>query len=294
MERRKFTSLLTLSAMAMQIGNLKSLENWSQSLKGSALTPTLFIGHGSPMNAIEKNEFVQGFQDTAMGLPEIQAILVISAHWLTNGTAVTAMEKPKTIHDFGGFPPELFAQQYPAPGSPELAQEIKNLIQDTPIHLDHEWGLDHGTWTILKHFYPAANIPVVQFSIDYRQPLSYHFNLAKQLSSLRKKGVLIIGSGNIVHNLRAVDFSKINEVGYGYEWAHEARAYVNNCIRTENFKALQEIEQGPAALQMAIPTPDHYIPLLYILGLKNKEEELQFFNDKLLAGSLSMTSLKIG
>lgn len=278
----------------MQIGNLKSLENWSQSLKGSALTPTLFIGHGSPMNAIEKNEFVLGFQDTAMGLPEIQAILVISAHWLTNGTAVTAMEKPKTIHDFGGFPPELFAQQYPAPGSPELAQEIKNLIPDTPIHLDHEWGLDHGTWTILKHFYPAANIPVVQFSIDYRQPLSYHFNLAKQLSSLRKKGVLIIGSGNIVHNLRAVDFSKINEVGYGYEWAHEARAYVNNCIRTENFKALQEIEQGPAALQMAIPTPDHYIPLLYILGLKNKEEELQFFNDKLLAGSLSMTSLKIG
>lgn len=294
MERRKFTSLLTLSAMAMQIGNLKSLENWSQSLKGSALTPTLFIGHGSPMNAIEKNEFVQGFQKTASSLPEIQAILVISAHWLTNGTAVTAMDKPKTIHDFGGFPPELFAQQYPAPGSPELAQEIKNLIPDTHIHLDHEWGLDHGTWTILKHFYPEANIPVVQFSIDYRQPLSYHFNLAKQLAELRKKGVLIIGSGNIVHNLRAVDFSKINEVGYGYEWAQEARAYVNNCILTENFEALQKIEKGPHALQLAIPTPDHYIPLLYILGLKNKDEELQFFNDQLLAGSLSMTSLKIG
>ena len=278
----------------MQIGNLKSLEYWSHTLKGSELTPSLFVGHGSPMNAIEKNEFVQGFLDTASELPEIQAILVISAHWLTKGTAVTAMGNPKTIHDFGGFPPELFAQQYPAPGSPQLAKEIKDLLINTPIHLDHEWGLDHGTWIILKHFYPNAAIPVVQFSIDYSQPLSYHFELAKQLISLRKKGVLIIGSGNIVHNLRAVDFSKINEVGYGYEWAHEARAYVNNCIRTENFKALQEIEQGPAALQMAIPTPDHYIPLLYILGLKNKDEELHFFNDKLLGGSLSMTSLKIG
>ena len=294
MERRKFASLLTLSAMAMQIGNLKSLENWSQSLKGSALTPTLFIGHGSPMNAIEENQFVSGFRTAAQKLPEIQAILVISAHWLTNGTAVTAMEKPKTIHDFGGFPAELFAQQYPAPGSPKLAQEVKALIPNTPIHLDHDWGLDHGTWTILKHFYPEANIPVVQFSIDYRQPLSYHFNLAKQLAELRKKGVLIIGSGNIVHNLRAVDFSKINEVGYGYEWAHEARKFVNDCILKEDYQALQDLKSAPKALQLAIPTPDHYIPLLYILGLKNGAEKVQLFNDELLAGSLSMTSLQIG
>ncbi len=294
MERRKFTSLLTLSAMAMQIGNLKSLEKWSQTLKGTKLTPALFVGHGSPINAIEENQFVAGFRTTAQKLPEIQAILVISAHWLTNGTAVTAMEKPKTIHDFGGFPAELFAQKYPAPGSPKLAQEIKALIPNTPIHLDHDWGLDHGTWTILKHFYPQANIPVVQFSIDYRKPLSYHFELALQLRSLREKGVLIIGSGNIVHNLGAVDFSKINEVGYGYEWAHEARKFVNDCIIKEDYQALQNLKSAPKALQLAIPTPDHYIPLLYILGLKNGAEKVQLFNDELLAGSLSMTSLQIG
>ncbi len=294
MKRRDFTTLLTLSAMAMPIGNLKSLENWSQTLQGSSLTPSLFIGHGSPMNAIEENEFVQGFRTAAAKLPEIQAILVISAHWLTNGTAVTAMEKPKTIHDFGGFPAELFAQQYPAPGSPTLAQEIKDLMHETPVLLDNDWGLDHGTWTLLKHLYPEAKIPVVQFSIDYKQPLSYHFELAQALQALRKKGVLIIGSGNIVHNLRAVDFSKINEVGYGYEWAHEARAFVNQSIRTGNFKALMNLEAAPIAMKMAVPTPDHYIPLLYILGLKNEKEELSFFNDKLLAGSLSMTSLQIG
>jgi 4,5-DOPA dioxygenase extradiol len=178
--------------------------------------------------------------------------------------------------------------------SPTLAQEIKDLMHETPVHLDNDWGLDHGTWTVLKHLYPEANIPVVQFSIDYKQPLSYHFELAQALQALRKKGVLIIGSGNIVHNLRAVDFSKINEVGYGYEWAHEARAFVNQAIRTENFKALMNLEAAPIAMKMAVPTPDHYIPLLYILGLKNEKEELSFFNDKLLAGSLSMTSLQIG
>ena len=187
MKRRDFTTLLTLSAMAMPIGNLKSLENWSQTLQGSSLTPSLFIGHGSPMNAIEENEFVQGFRTAAAKLPEIQAILVISAHWLTNGTAVTAMKKPKTIHDFGGFPTELFAQQYPAPGSPTLAQEIKDLMHETPVLLDNDWGLDHGTWTVLKHLYPEAKIPVVQFSIDYKQPLSYHFELAQALQALRKK-----------------------------------------------------------------------------------------------------------
>jgi 4,5-DOPA dioxygenase extradiol len=204
------------------------------------------------------------------------------------------MEKPKTIHDFGGFPAELFTQQYPAPGSPTLAQEIKDLMHEIPVHLDNDWGLDHGTWTVLKHLYPEANIPVVQFSIDYKQPLSYHFELAQALQALRKKGVLIIGSGNIVHNLRAVDFSKINEVGYGYEWAHEARAFVNQAIRTGNFKTLMNLEAAPIAMKMAVPTPDHYIPLLYILGLKNEKEDLSFFNDKLLAGSLSMTSLQIG
>lgn len=293
MQRRKFTSLLTLSALAMSIGDLKSLAKWSSTLKGSSKTPALFVGHGSPMNAIEENQFVQGFRNVAKSLPEIQAILVVSAHWLTKGTAVTAMENPKTIHDFGGFPPELFAQQYPAKGSPELANEIKELVKQTEVHLDNDWGLDHGSWTILKHFYPEANIPVVQFSIDYYQPLSYHIELAQQLQTLRDKGVLIIGSGNIVHNLRAVDFQRINDVGYGYDWAKEARAYVNKCLENNDLKALCNIEGGPAALKMAIPTPDHYIPLLYVLGLKGQNESIELFNDELMAGSLSMTSLRI-
>ena len=209
---------------------LQHLSNWGSSLQKTDLTPALFIGHGSPMNAIEENQFVSGFRKIASELPEIQAILVVSAHWLTRGTAVTAMQNPRTIHDFGGFPQALFEQQYPAPGSPELAKTIQSLFAEGTVHEDHEWGLDHGTWTVLKHLYPSAQIPVVQLSIDYQLPLKQHFELATLLQKLRQRGVLIIGSGNIVHNLRAVDFSKINTVGYGYDWAHESRAFVNEKI----------------------------------------------------------------
>ena len=223
-----------------------------------------------------------------------QKLLVVSAHWLTRGTAVTAMAQPRTIHDFGGFPQALFEQQYPAPGSPELAKEIIQMISSTAVHEDHVWGLDHGTWTVLKHLYPAAHIPVVQFSIDVQLSLAAHFQLAKELNALRSKGVLIIGSGNIVHNLRAVDFRRINEVGFGYDWAQESRKYVNDQILSRNFSALSSLEKAPKALQMAVPTTDHYIPLLYTLGLAENTDEIVLFNDELLAGSLSMTSLKIG
>jgi 4,5-DOPA dioxygenase extradiol len=214
MKRRDFTSLLTLSTIGLSMTTLKELSNWGTTLQSSQRIPSLFLGHGNPMNAIEENQFVDGFRNIAKTLPEIQAILVVSAHWLTRGTAVTAMAQPRTIHDFSGFPQALFEQQYPAPGSPELAKEIIQMISATAVHEDHEWGLDHGTWTVLKHLYPAANIPVVQFSIDVQLSLAAHFQLAKELNALRSKGVLIIGSGNIVHNLRAVDFSRINEVGF--------------------------------------------------------------------------------
>lgn len=294
MNRREFSSLLTLSTLGFGMTSLKELSNWGATLTNTHPVPVLFIGHGSPMNAIEENQFVAGFRKVAKTLPEIQAILVISAHWLTRGTAVTAMQNPKTIHDFGGFPQALFEQQYPAPGSPELANDIKNLITSTHIHEDHEWGLDHGTWTILKHLYPSANIPVVQFSIDAQLTLQAHFELATQLQKLREKGVLIIGSGNIVHNLRAVDFSKINTVGYGYDWAHESRAFVNAQIIHRDFSKLLDLEAAPKSLKLAVPTTDHYIPLLYSLGLVRPSEDIQFFNDELLAGSLSMTSLQIG
>ena len=294
MTRRDFTSLLSLSALTIGMTSLKELYTWGTGLKSTGLTPSLFIGHGSPMNAIEENDFVKGFREVSKTLGEIQAILVVSAHWLTRGTAVTAMSQPRTIHDFGGFPQALFEVQYPAPGSPALAKEIIELIPTKQIHEDHQWGLDHGTWTILKHMYPEANIPVVQFSIDMRSSLQEHFELAKQLRLLRSKGVLIIGSGNIVHNLQAVDFNRINDIGYGFEWAHESKAFVNEHIQKRQFNPLLNLETAPIAMKHAVPTPDHYIPLLYALGQADLKDEIHFFNDQLLAGSLSMTSIKIG
>ena len=273
--------------------NLNDLHAISGSFPTTDKMPVLFLGHGSPMNAIEENQFVTGFRDLAKTLPQPNAILCISAHWYTKGTKVTAMEMPKTIHDFGGFPPELFAVQYPAKGSPELALETKELLQPVAVELDDTWGLDHGAWSVIKHLYPEANVPVIQLSIDYSKPPEYHFELAKQLSDLRYKGILIVGSGNIVHNLRLVDYPNFDKDNYGYDWAIEARETVNNYLLDGNFKPLFDYERQSKALQLAIPTPEHFLPLIYTLGLKEKKEELSLFNDKLVAGSLSMTSVKI-
>lgn len=275
------------------MNNLNDLHAISGSFPTTDKMPVLFLGHGSPMNAIEENQFVTGFRDLAKTLPQPNAILCISAHWYTKGTKVTAMEMPKTIHDFGGFPPELFAVQYPAKGSPELALETKELLQPLAVELDDTWGLDHGAWSVIKHLYPEANVPVIQLSIDYSKPPEYHFELAKQLSDLRYKGILIVGSGNIVHNLRLVDYPNFDKDNYGYDWAIEAREIVNNYLLNGNFKPLFGYERQSKALQLAIPTPEHFLPLLYTLGLKEEKEELSLFNDKLVAGSLSMTSVKI-
>lgn len=255
--------------------------------------PILFVGHGSPMNAIEENEFVAGFRQKATELPRPSAILCISAHWFIRGTKFTAMDKPKTIHDFYGFPKPLYEVQYPAKGDPELAQESKQLVLPTETDLDHDWGLDHGTWSVLKHMYPEADIPVVQMSIDYTKPAEYHFDLAKRLAPLREKGILIIGSGNIVHNLRLVDFPNIDKDNYGNDWAIEARSAINQLLLDENFNPLIDYDKQGKALQLAIPTPDHYLPMISILGLKQKQEQIKLFNDKLVGGSLSMTSLLI-
>jgi 4,5-DOPA dioxygenase extradiol len=203
------------------------------------------------------------------------------------------MEMPKTIHDFGGFPKELFDVQYPAKGDPTLAKETKELLLPTIVELDEKWGLDHGAWSVIKHLYPNANIPVIQLSIDYTKPAQYHFDLAQQLNSLRNKGILIIGSGNIVHNLRMVDFPNWEKDNYGYDWAIEARETSNKYLLNGDFQPLINFEKLGKAFQLAIPTPDHYLPLIYSLGLKQKGETISLFNDKLLAGSLSMTSLKI-
>lgn len=273
--------------------NLNDLHTISGSFSTTDKMPVLFLGHGSPMNAIEENQFVTGFRDLAKSLPQPNAILCISAHWYTKGTKVTAMEMPKTIHDFGGFPQELFEVQYPAKGSPELALKTKELLLPTEVELDETWGLDHGAWSVIKHLYPAANVPVIQLSIDYSKPPEYHFELAKQLSDLRYKGILIVGSGNIVHNLRLVDYPNFDKDNYGYDWAIEAREVVNNYLLDGNFKPLLEYEKQSESLQLAIPTPEHFLPLIYTLGLKDKKDELHLFNDKLVAGSLSMTSVKM-
>jgi len=255
--------------------------------------PVLFFGHGSPMNAIEENEFVSGWRNIGKTLPEVKAILCISAHWETRGTYVTSSENPATIHDFRGFPEELFNIRYPAPGSPELAREIQNNISKVNVNLDEKWGLDHGCWSVIKHLYPEANISVVQLSLDYTRDAEFHYELSKELASLRRKGVLIIGSGNIVHNLRLLDWNKMNHDNFGFDWAIEANDKMKKFILEDNHRQLIEYRKQGRAFELAIPTPEHYLPLLYVLALKEKNEVVTFFNDKAVGGSLTMTSLKI-
>ena len=274
--------------------NLNDLESITQQFNNTEKMPVLFLGHGSPMNAIEENQFVQGFRNISREIPKPNAILCISAHWFTNGTFVTAMLNPKTIHDFYGFPKELFEVNYPAPGSPELARETAELLFPEIEEEDHSWGLDHGAWSVIRHLYPNAEIPVIQLSIDYNKPPQYHFDLAKKLQKLREKGILIIGSGNIVHNLRMIDWKNINTVGAGWDWAVEAREKTNNWLLDGNFQNLIDYQRQGVALQTAVPSPDHYLPLIYSLGLKEKSENLSLFNDELIGGSLSMTSMRIG
>lgn len=275
--------------------SFKSLQSLQENLKEQdEKMPLLFMGHGSPMNGIEDNEFSQRWRTIGQEITRPTAVLCISAHWLTRGTFITAMDNPKTIHDFGGFPQALFQVQYPAPGNPDLARETAGIIHKTNVGLDHDWGLDHGTWSVVKHMYPNADIPVLQLSIDYNQPPDYHYELAKEFAALRRKGVLIIGSGNMVHNLRMVDWSKMNEPEYGFDWAIEMNTRFKQHILNGDHDMLIHYEKMGTAARYAIPTPDHYYPLLYVLGLKENNDQVSFFNDKTIMGSLTMTSVKIG
>lgn len=278
----------------MSTNRITSLADLSDTFGTSEKMPVFFIGHGSPMNGIENNVFSQNWAEAAQNISTPRAVLCISAHWLTNGTMVTAMESPPTIHDFGGFPQELYQVQYPAPGSPQLAHEIQDIIQSTHAGLNHEWGLDHGAWAVIRHMYPDAHIPVLQLSIDYHQPGEFHYRLARELQSFRRKGVLIIGSGNMVHNLRMVAFDKLAESGFGYDWAKEMQHIFREKILSEDHRSLINYESlGPAA-RMAIPTPDHYWPLIYTLGLQESGEPVDLFNDELVGGSITMTSVRFG
>ena len=286
MNRRKF---IGLGLTVMGTYSIKSLAG-SLKVDGTKM-PVLFMGHGSPMNAIEDNQFSHSWQQMAAQMPVPKAVICISAHWLTQGTKVTAMENPRTIHDFGGFPQALFNVQYKAPGNPALATEIQKQIQVTHVGLDHEWGLDHGAWSVIRRMYPGANIPVLQLSIDYTKPPQYHYELARELNSLRSKGVLIMGSGNMVHNLGMLNWGSPNA---GFDWAQEINGVFIKHLQNGDHKALIEFEKLGTAAKLAIPTPDHYFPLLYTLGLQGKNESVSIFNNELQMGSISMTSVRFG
>ncbi len=289
MERKQFLKILAGTTGMITLGSFNNLTGLMA--EQDEKHPVLFIGHGSPMNGIEDNEFSRRWGQLGKEITKPKAVLCISAHWLTSGTYITAMPTPRTIHDFGGFPKELFAVQYPAPGNPDLAAETAKMVRKTTVGLDHEWGLDHGTWSVVKNMYPDADIPVLQLSIDYGKPMQYHYELAKELAELRKKGVLIIGSGNMVHNLGMVAWDKLNETGFGYDWAIEMNTNFKKHISDKNHKPLINYQEMGKAAMLAIPTPDHYIPLLYTLALQDEKDEASFFNDKAVAGSLTMTSV---
>ena len=274
---------------------LSAFNKFTSTLKEQdQLMPVLFIGHGSPMNGIEDNEFSQRWTKLAKEIPVPAAVLVISAHWFTKGTLITAMDFPKTIHDFGGFPKALYDVQYPAPGNPTLAKETAALIHTANVVPDHDWGLDHGTWTIVRHMYPEAKIPVLQLSIDYTKGPQFHYDLAKELYSLRKKGVLIIGSGNMIHNLGMVAWDKIKGPAYGYDWALQLNEKFKQLILSSDYNPLINYDSLGNEGKLAIPTPEHYLPLLYTLGLKGATDNTTIFNDRAVAGSLTMTSVKLG
>ncbi len=256
--------------------------------------PVLFVGHGSPMNAIEENEFAAGWRDMGRSLPRPSAILCVSAHWQSKGTKVTAMQKPETIHDFGGFPRELYEVQYPAPGSPELAKATKETVRERVIELDRSWGLDHGAWIVIRRMYPDADVPVVELSLDYQLSPQQHYDLARELAPLRRKGILIMGSGNMVHNLGLVSWEHLNTPGYAYDWAMEAGEAMKSHIMSGDHSPLINYSSQGRAFRLAVPTPEHFLPLLYALALKGSDEPVELFNDRPLAGSMTMTSVKIG
>ena len=254
--------------------------------------PVLFIGHGSPMNAIEINEFTECLHALGKKIPTPKAILCISAHWLTEGTWVTHMPQPKTIHDFYGFPKALFDVEYPAPGSPEIADLVKSTIKTPTVHPDNEtWGLDHGTWSVLRHLYPKANIPVVQLSIYFEQSGEYHYGIGQQLQSLRDQGILIVGSGNVVHNLPLIAWGKAPKP---YPWAIEFDAWIKEMLIARNIHALTTQYANTEAGKLSVPTPDHYYPLLYTLGAADDEDEISFIYEGIQNSSISMRTLSFG
>lgn len=284
MKRRNFVKSSALIMLANPEAMLRDLLN---SHDAQSEMPVLFIGHGSPMNAIEKNQFSDSWSALGTKINRPKAILSISAHWETEGTKVMANPMPETIHDFGGFPQALFDARYPAPGKPELAAEIAQYLHDYEAQTDLSWGFDHGTWSVLKPMFPNADIPVIQLSLDYRKTPQSHYDMAKQLQTLRKKGVLILGSGNIVHNLGMLDWRNPNKA---FDWATEFNITVVNAINLGDHQKLIQFDKLGKSAQLSVPSAEHYLPMLYILAALKPNEQVKFFNESPAMGSLYMTS----
>ena len=253
--------------------------------------PVLFLGHGSPMNALEANAWTRGWAVLGATLPRPRAVLAISAHWYITGTAVTAMDSPRTIHDFGGFPRELFAVRYPAPGDAALAARVQQLLAPLPVSADHEWGLDHGTWSVLCHLYPRADVPVVQLSIDETQPPRFHYELGARLQPLREEGVLLLGSGDIVHNLQAYAWRGHQQP---YDWALRFEARVRQALARGDHAPLLDYPTLGGDAMLAVPTPEHYLPLLYVIGASVPGEPVSFPIEGITGGSVSMLAVQLG
>lgn len=253
--------------------------------------PAVFIGHGSPMNTLEHNRYTETWRRLGESLPKPKAILAISAHWFIRGTAVTAMERPRTIHDFGGFPKELYAVQYPAPGDPSLAACVRDLLAPVDVHLDDTWGLDHGTWSVLAHVFPAADVPVMQLSLDATQSPKFHYELAARLAPLRDEGVLIVGSGNVVHNLGRIQWA---DDAPPYDWAVRFSDKVRDLLATRDHESLIVFETLGADARVSVPTPDHYLPLLYVIAQQGRDEAVSFPVDGIEYGSVGMLAVAVG
>jgi 4,5-DOPA dioxygenase extradiol len=254
--------------------------------------PAVFVGHGNPMNALSRNDWTRAWAELGARLPAPRAVLSISAHWYLPGTRVTAMSAPRTIHDFGGFPRELFAVRYPAPGDPGLARRVQELLLPLPVEADQSWGLDHGTWSVLCHMYPHANLPVVQLSIDETQPESFHHEIGMRLRVLREEGVLVLGSGDVVHNLHTYAWG--GHPREPYDWALRFEAAVRRQLETRDTNALVNYMALGEDARLSVPTPEHFLPLLYVLGASFPGEDLSFPVTGMDGGSVSMLAVQFG
>jgi 4,5-DOPA dioxygenase extradiol len=256
------------------------------------IMPAIFFGHGNPMNALKQNSWTQGWAAIGTDIPRPRAVLCVSAHWYLPGTLVTAMLAPRTIHDFGGFPQELHQVEYPAPGDPALARRVQQLLAPFPVELDASWGLDHGTWSVLRHVYPRADVPVLQLSIDETQPASFHFELGKKLGALREEGILIAGSGNLVHNLHTYAWGR--HMPEPYDWAVRFETKAREMMIAGEYQALVDYEKLGREAILSIPTPDHYLPLLYVIGAGRQSDVITFPVEGIDGGSVSMLTAQVG